>query len=163
MLGILNASNLNETKTITAQRKQYKSKLVSWKYLRNKYNLSDQKQELLMPKAPLSFHANTQATDGLPHEESVNRGFVTYFLLPRTHCWSNFTCQWSQLFTCYIFQRKHKHILTSYVIPPHCHAIDNWNPSLSKTGTYLFYKVNNMVANVLVTQGARASATMILT
>ena len=39
----------------------------------------------------------------------------------------------------------------------------SWNPSSSKIGTYLFYIVNNMCADVLVTQGASASATMIFT
>ena len=61
------------------------------------------------------------------------------------------------------FQRNHKHVFTFYVIPPRWHAKDNWNPSPYKTRTYLFYIVNTMVADVLVTQGARASATMILT
>ena len=42
-------------------------------------------------------------------------------------------------------------------------AKDNLNPSLYKTRTDLFYIVNIMVADVLVTPGARASATMILT
>ena len=37
------------------------------------------------------------------------------------------------------------------------------NPSSCKNGTYLFYIVNIMVADVLVMQGARASTTMILT
>ena len=42
-------------------------------------------------------------------------------------------------------------------------AIDNWDPSSYKTRTYLLYTVNIMVADVLATQGARASATMIVT
>ena len=60
-------------------------------------------------------------------------------------------------------QREQKHIFTFYVIPPCWHDTGNWNPSLSKTRTYLFYIVNIMAADVLATQGARASATMILT
>ena len=39
----------------------------------------------------------------------------------------------------------------------------SWNPLSCKTRTYLFYIVNIMGADVLATQGARASATMILT
>ena len=61
------------------------------------------------------------------------------------------------------FRGNIKHVFTFYVIPPHWHAKDNWNPSPYKTRTYLFYIVNIMVADVLATQGARASATMILT
>ena len=55
------------------------------------------------------------------------------------------------------------HVFTFYGIPPHWHAIDNWNPSSYKTGTHLFYTVNIMVADVLAPQGARPSATMMLT
>ena len=52
---------------------------------------------------------------------------------------------------------------TFYVIPPHWHdpGTCSWNPSSIKTITYLFYIANIMAADVLVTQGARASATMI--
>ena len=39
----------------------------------------------------------------------------------------------------------------------------NWNPSLCKTRTYLFYIVNIMGADVLAMQGARASAKIIFT
>ena len=38
---------------------------------------------------------------------------------------------------------------------------DNWNPSSSKTRSRLTCKVNTMPADVLVTQGAKASAAMI--
>ena len=41
-------------------------------------------------------------------------------------------------------------------------SVHSWNPSSCKTRTYLFYIVNIMGADVLVTQGARTSATMIL-
>ena len=34
------------------------------------------------------------------------------------------------------YQRKHDHVFTCYVIPPHWHAKDNWNPSLYKTRTF---------------------------
>ena len=44
-----------------------------------------------------------------------------------------------------------------------CLHAGSWNSSLSKTRTCLFYIINIMAADVLATQGARASATMILT
>ena len=53
--------------------------------------------------------------------------------------------------------------LPCYLIPPHWHDTGSWNPSSCKTRTYLFYIVNIMAADDLSTQGARASATMILT
>ena len=37
------------------------------------------------------------------------------------------------------FQRKHKHVFTFYVTPPHWHAIDSWILYLYKTRTYIFY------------------------
>ena len=61
------------------------------------------------------------------------------------------------------FQRKHKYVFTFYVVPPQWQAIDSLNTSSYETKTYLFYKANFMVADVLEMQGARASATMILT
>ena len=64
-------------------------------------------------------------------------------------------CDWS-------FQIEQKLIFTPYVIPPHWHT-GSRNPSPSKTRTCLFYTANIMAADVLATQGARASATMILT
>ena len=64
---------------------------------------------------------------------------------------------------CAKFFREHKHAITLYVIPPHWHDIDSWNPSWYKTRIYILYIVNIMVADVLATQGARALATMILT
>ena len=63
--------------------------------------------------------------------------------------------------SCYLFQRKQKHIFTFYVIPPHWHDTGCWNPFLCKTSTCLFYMVNIIDADALVTQGLRASATMI--
>ena len=54
-------------------------------------------------------------------------------------------------------------IFTYYVILPHWHDAGSWNPTSSKRKTYLFYIVNIMGADVLATQGARASATMIFT
>ena len=50
-----------------------------------------------------------------------------------------------------------------YVTPPHWHDPGRWNPCPRKTRTYLFYIVNIMGDDVLVRQGARASATMIFT
>ena len=60
-------------------------------------------------------------------------------------------------------EEKNKHIFSFYVTPSHWHDTGNWNPSSSRTRTYLFYKINIMGADVLATQWARASATMIFT
>ena len=56
-----------------------------------------------------------------------------------------------------------KYIFPSYIITQYWHDTGNWNPPSSKTKTYLCYIVNIMGADVLATQGARASAPMILT
>ena len=56
-----------------------------------------------------------------------------------------------------------KNIFTFYVTPPCWHDTGSWNPSSSKTRTFLSYTVNIMGADVLATQEARASATMIFT
>ena len=64
---------------------------------------------------------------------------------------------------CAKFFIGNKNIFTWYVIPPHGHDTGSWNPSLNETRTYLLYIVNIMGADVLTTQGARASATMIFT
>ena len=50
-----------------------------------------------------------------------------------------------------------------YIIPLHWHGTGSWNPSTYKTRMYLFLIVYIMGADVLVTQGARASTTMIST
>ena len=50
-----------------------------------------------------------------------------------------------------------------FVIPPHWQTKDSLNSSSYKTRTHIFYIVTIMVADVLAMQGARASATMILT
>ena len=63
----------------------------------------------------------------------------------------------------HVFQRELKHIFTFYVTSPHWHDTGSSTRSSSKTRTYLSYTVNIMGADVLATQGARASATMILT
>ena len=59
----------------------------------------------------------------------------------------------------------HKNVSTIYIIPPNWHdtGMSSWNPSSCKTRIYLFYIVNIMGADVLATQGAKASAPMILT
>ena len=66
-------------------------------------------------------------------------------------------------FTCKLFPRKHKKVSMIYFIPPYWHDTGSWNPASCKTRTYLFYIVSIMGADVLVMQGARASASMILT
>ena len=54
-----------------------------------------------------------------------------------------------------------KLIFTFYVSPPHWHDTGSWNSFSSMIRTYLFHIVNIMGADVLATQGARASATML--
>ena len=61
------------------------------------------------------------------------------------------------------FSGEQKHICTFYVISLNWHDTGSWNSSSSKTRTYLFYLVNIMGADVLATQGSRASATIIFT
>ena len=58
--------------------------------------------------------------------------------------------------------KKHKNACTIYTISQYVHD-KGWNPSSCKTITYLFNIANIMGADVLATQGARTSATMILT
>ena len=60
-------------------------------------------------------------------------------------------------------QREQKHIFTFYVIPPHWKDIGSWNPSSWKARTGLFHIANTMAFDDVVTQGAGASADMILT
>ena len=59
--------------------------------------------------------------------------------------------------------RKLKSVFIMYIILPQWHNAGRWNFSSSKTRTYLFYITNIIGADVLATQGARASATTILT
>ena len=58
---------------------------------------------------------------------------------------------------------KHKIVFIIHILPPHWHDTGSWNPSSCRTITYIFYVVNIMGADVLVTQGARVSATIIMT
>ena len=62
-----------------------------------------------------------------------------------------------------LFYREQEPIFTFHVIPPHWHDTGCWHPSSSNTRTYLFYLVNIMDADVLATQGAKASTSMIFT
>ena len=62
-----------------------------------------------------------------------------------------------QPFTC-----KCKNVFPIYIIPPRWHNTGSWNPSSCKTRTYLLYIVNIMGVDILASQAARASATMIL-
>ena len=50
-----------------------------------------------------------------------------------------------------------------FVIYPHWYDTENWNPSSSQTKAFLFYTVNIMAADVLATQGARVSKTVLFT
>ena len=62
-----------------------------------------------------------------------------------------------------IFPWKYKSVFKMYAILPHWHDTGRWNPYSCRTRNYILYIVNIMSANVLATQGARASGTMILT
>ena len=70
-----------------------------------------------------------------------------------------FLCRcWSWILTLYVTNFiNHKLVFTFYVIPPQWYDTGSWNPSSCKTRTYLVYIVNIMAADVLATQGARAS------
>ena len=61
------------------------------------------------------------------------------------------------------FRGNIKHIFIFHVTPLHWYDTGGWDPSSNKPRTYPFYIVNIMAAGVLATQGARASAAMILT
>ena len=54
------------------------------------------------------------------------------------------------------FFRGNMNILAFYVIAPHWHDTNSWNPSSSKTRAYLFYNI--LAADDLLTQWARTSA-----
>ena len=85
---------------------------------------------------------------------SVRHGYIRpRFTLP--------VSEW--LLTLYVlfFQWKHKHVFTFYVILPHWHAINSRNTSSCTTRSYRYYIINAIVADVLATQEARASAAMI--
>ena len=60
------------------------------------------------------------------------------------------------------FRRNKKNVYLYFISFLHTDT-GSWNPSSSTTRTYLFYIVNIMCADVLATQGARASATMTFT
>ena len=62
-----------------------------------------------------------------------------------------------------MFHRKPKNVATIYIIPPNWHDTGMWNPSSCKTRSYQFHIAKIMGANALATEGAWASATMILT
>ena len=67
------------------------------------------------------------------------------------------------LYVLFFFIGNNKKVYIIYIIPPHWHDTCSWNPTPCKTRTYFFYKANIMGVDVLVTQGVRSSATMILT
>ena len=56
-----------------------------------------------------------------------------------------------------------KNVSTIHIIPSHWNKTGSCSPPSIKTRTYLFCKVNIMGADVLATQGASASTTMIMT
>ena len=81
------------------------------------------------------------------HADRLQYGIYVLIILNRLHA--------------EFFQMKHKNTSTVYTITLHWHW--HWHPSSCKTKTHLFYIVNIVGADVLATQGARASATMLLT
>ena len=62
-----------------------------------------------------------------------------------------------------MIQRKHWNVFTTHFVPSLWHGTGSWSPFSCKTRTYLLYIINIISADVLVTQGTRASATIILT
>ena len=74
------------------------------------------------------------------------------------------SCRWQLYpFSDIFFQKKYKHVFTIHISHSSTVSGHRWNSSLCKTRTYLFCTVNIMGADVVATQGARVSATMILT
>ena len=55
------------------------------------------------------------------------------------------------------------YVFTFNINTSHWHNTGSWNPSSCKTMTYVFYIVKIMAVDDLAMQGARASATIILT
>ena len=90
-----------------------------------------------------------------PLSEPIMVSLLTHICVTRPH--------WVNPLHAKFFRGNINIYFTFYVIPPHWYDTGSWNPSSSNTRTYLSYIVNIMAADVLVTQGARASATMILT
>ena len=77
-------------------------------------------------------------------ELSVLRGFVWPIYL------------YSLPFTCQIFEKEEKHIFAiSLIIPRYWHDTGSWNPSSSKTKTYLFHIVNDTKLNRIDSVPAR--------
>ena len=62
-----------------------------------------------------------------------------------------------------LFIGNKKNVSTIDIFPLHWHDTGSWNPSSSKTRTYLLYIATIMAADVLVMQGAMASAARIFT
>ena len=59
------------------------------------------------------------------------------------------------------FSEETKPYIYIYAIPPHWRDPGNWNRSTSKTRINLFYIVNIMSVDILVTPEAKAASTMI--
>ena len=64
---------------------------------------------------------------------------------------------------CCIYFRKHEIVIAFSINSQHWDGIGSWKPSSWKRRTCLFGVVNTMVVDDLATEGARASATMVLT
>ena len=61
-----------------------------------------------------------------------------------------------------VFRKQPRKIYWKDIIPPHWHGTGIWNPYSWKTRACLFHIANVMAANDMATQGARASAVVLL-
>ena len=70
----------------------------------------------------------------------------------------------NHIFTLYMpnFQQNHRHLFTFFTIPSCWYGTGSWHYFPWKTRSYPFYVVSIMGADALVTQGTRASVTIIL-
>ena len=87
---------------------------------------------------PLANFANS-----FPVFQKITSEYCYNFnIICQTEPWS--LVKFAQLFTCSIFQQKHKHVSTTSIIPLHWHDTGSWNPSSWKTRTYLVYIPSNI-------------------
>ena len=70
--------------------------------------------------------------------------------------------EWTHYHAAFIY-KKHKNVFIFSIISEHFDGTCSWNLSWRKTGMHLSYVINIMAADDLATQGARASAAMVLT
>ena len=109
--------------------------------------------------------------DKYSHRHWGYRHFITYIQVSVCVClWRRWWLQYIIIVTLFHFNPLRAkffignitNVARICIIPPQGHGTCGWYPSSCKTRTYLFYIVNIICTDVLATQGARASATMIL-